>query len=269
MQVQADPRPTESGLSTASDMYFEDFAVGDVFTGGHRVVTEEELKTVLHGPFGQAAVLGWLNQSGLSQHATAMLDMNWKYLKGVRPGDAISFRMTITSKSRSVSEKQGVLGRDIEIVNGNDEVIQRGTSKVLVQARGTGSGEDLVPWAYCTVAWGERLAAALEHNETFRKATATWDGAIGLASDQHHVVLRVYCGKVIDVARRVPHGPTFTFTAGDRTWAEMLKADTNEYMVRAMKGQFTVHGNAYEYVRLTKTVMSIIESARTLIKEEN
>lgn len=294
MKAQAEPQTTREDSTDANSMYFEDFEVGQVFTGGRRTVTEADLITmtqlsgdyqpvhtdddaardhgfsgkVLHGPYGQAAFLGWLFQTGLSQHAIVMLDMQWEYLKVLSPGDEISFRMTITSKSRSSSKTKGALGRDIEMLNGEGEIVQRGTSKVLVQARTDGSGEDLVPWSYSTVAWGERLAEALKHNETFNRATATWDGAIGLASDQGEVVLRIYRGKVIHVATRVPHGPTFTFVAADKTWTQMLGANTNEFMIRAMKGEFSVRGNAYEYVRLTKTVMSIIESARTLIKEE-
>ena len=295
MTVDTDPAAPPQSATAAREFYFEDFSVGDVFTGGHRTVTEADLSTmaqlsgdyhplhtdddaaqkfgfkakVLHGPYGQAAFLGWLFESGLSRHVIAMLDMNWTFLQELTPGDEISFRMTIISKSRSRSNTKGTLGRDIEVTNDAGEVIQRGTSTVLVEARTDGEGEDLVPWAYCTVPWAERLAELLAGNPTFTQATATWDGAIGLASDRSEVILRVYRGQIIHVGTRVPHGPTFTFKANDQTWTQMLGAATNEYMVRAMKGQFDVGGNAYEDVRLTKTVMSIIESARQLIKEDN
>lgn len=294
MTVHAEPL-TSTDTAGPKEFFFEDFRVGDIFTGGHRLVSEADLNTsvelsgdhhpvhtdnlaaqahgfrgkVLHGPYGQAAFLGWLYESGLSRRATVMLDMNWQFLAEIVPGDEISFRMTITSRQRSSSRSKGSLGRDIEVLNAVGETVQRGSSTVLVEARTDGDGENLVPWAYCTPAWAERLAVQLKSNDTFRRATATWDGAIGLASDGGEVVLRVYRGEVIHAGTRVPNGPTFTLIAADRTWTELLTAETNEFMVRAMKGQFEVHGNAYEYVRLTKSVMSIVESARELIKETN
>lgn len=292
MTVHAEPLSSTDAVDR-EEFYFEDFAVGDIFTGGHRQVTEADLNAstglsgdhhpvhtdhdaaqahgfrgkVLHGPYGQATFLGWLHESGLSRYATVMLDMNWQFLAEIIPGDEISFRMTITSRKRSSSKTKGSLGRAVEVLNAAGETVQRGSSTVLVEARTDGAGEDLVPWAYCTTDWAERLAEKLKSNETFRRATATWDGAIGLASDGGEVVLRIYRGQIIHTGTRVPNGPTFTFSATDNTWTQMLTAETNEFMIRAMKGQFEVHGNAYEYVRLTKTMMSIVESARDLIKE--
>lgn len=273
--------------------FFEDFVVGQHFMSPGRVVTGADLKmfsqvsgdkhplhcdpefartagfqgAVMHGPFGQAAFLGWHYEAGMSEQVQAMLDSQWTYLKEIVPGDEIRFAMTITRTRRTSSGRHGVVGRHVEVTNQHGEVVQRGSTAALVRARGDGEGESLGARAYCTPEWGRLLSLRLQEDKVFTSSTATWDGAIGLASDDGEVALRVYQGSILSAGSRVPNGATFTLKASDKTWTDLLCGPTNDYMKRAMLGEFSVQGSAYEYLRLTKAVVALVECARTLAKE--
>jgi acyl dehydratase/putative sterol carrier protein len=281
------------GILSPSAPFFEDFAVGQRFISPGRVVTQQDLAkfvevsgdkhpihcdpafantagydgAVLHGPFGQAAFLGWHYEAGLSEQVEAMLDSQWTYLKAIVPGDEIRFEMTITRTRRTSSGRHGVLGRHIEVTNQHGEVVQRGSTAALVRTRGDGKDQFPEARAYCTPEWGRLLSQRLQEDGVFTSSTATWDGALGLASDDGEVVLRVYQGAILSAGSRVPNGATFTLKASDKTWTDLLCGPTNDFMKRAMLGEFSVQGSAYEYLRLTKAVVALVECARSLAKE--
>jgi acyl dehydratase/putative sterol carrier protein len=281
------------GLRAPAPTFFEDFVVGQRFSSSGRVITDADLEmfsqvsgdkhplhcdpefartagfqgAVLHGPFGQAAFLGWHYEAGMSDQVQAMLDSQWTYLKEIVPGDEIRFEMTITRTRRTSSGRHGVVGRHVEVTNQHGEVVQRGSTAALVRTRGSGNDESLGARAYCTPEWGRLLSERLQKDEVFTSSTATWDGALGLASDDGEVVLRIYQGSILSAGPRVPNGATFTLKASDQTWTDLLCGPTNDYMKRAMRGEFSVQGSAYEYLRLTKTVVALVECARSLAME--
>jgi hypothetical protein len=115
-----------------------------------------------------------------------------------------------------------------------------------------------------TTAWGEELAALLASEPRFADAVATWDGTLGLRSGDRAVELRLYRGRIIEVTRRSPHGATFTFGTDDRTWADILTGTPVPFGVRLMRGDFDVAGDPYEYLRLTKALEVVVDTACVL-----
>lgn len=125
---------------------------------------------------------------------------------------------------------------------------------------------------FCTKRWADVLAESLARDRTFEESLATWDGTIGLrctdgSGRAREVHLRIYRGRIIDVARRTPLGATFTFTASAVHWIDLVTTERNEFMRRAIRGEFSTSGDGYEYLRLTKPLGTIIEHARTIAKE--
>ncbi len=71
------------------------------------------------------------------------------------------------------------------------------------------------------------------------------------------------------MTRRVPHGATFTFVAPAHTWVDLVLSDTDDFMRRAISGEFSSSGDGYEYLRLTKPLNTIIAHARLIARKAN
>ena len=268
--------------------HFEDFRPGDRFTSAPRLVTDADLahmieasgdrhrlhtdpayaqqagfeKPLLHGPFGIAAFLGWFTSSGIAAETVlAMLDSNWRYLAPIMVGDALSFEMTITRCRRSGKGDRGIIGRHVRVRNAAGTLVQEGCTAMLVRARGS---EAMPAREFFTPCWTRLVGESLGGNEAFRSATATWDGAFALACGADEAHFRIYKGQVLDAGPRPPNGPDFTLVADELVWTALLTADRDEFMQRAMQGQFAVRGSAYAYLRLTKALALTVEAARVL-----
>ncbi|KXF55997.1 hypothetical protein AXA44_35475 [Rhodococcus sp. SC4] len=125
---------------------------------------------------------------------------------------------------------------------------------------------------FCTPDWGERLRESLSTDTAFASSLSTWDGTVGLrctdsSGRARELQLRIYRGTIIDVARRVPGGATFTLIAPAVTWVDLVFAERNEFMRRAISGEFSSSGDGYEYLRLTKPLDIIIAHARSAARE--
>ncbi len=46
-----------------------------------------------------------------------------------------------------------------------------------------------------------------------------------------------------------------------------MLSDTDDFMRRALRGEFSSAGNGYEYLRLTKPLHAIIMNARAMARE--
>jgi acyl dehydratase len=272
------------------DMHFEDFAVGQRFTSGPRTVTAADLtdftrlsgddhpihtdpdypagpgRPILQGPFGLAVAMGLLQELGLVRDAVlGLLDSHWRYRKPIEVGDELHLEMTVVRCRRTRRGDRGVVTRHMALRDTAGTVVQEGTTAVLLAARGPGA--DPVGRDFGTVAWGEALAAQLAEDPTFRESLASWDGTVGLRAGEHEVHLRVYRGAVIEVSGRAALGATFTVEADELTWTELVTAPTNEFVRRGMEGQFTVRGNGYEYLRLTRALTLVVDAARAIATE--
>jgi acyl dehydratase/putative sterol carrier protein len=270
-------------VGPGEDRYFEDFAVGQHFTSGPRVVTAADLaeftrlsgddhplhtdagggRPILQGPFGLAVAMGLLQRMRLVGDAViGLLDSHWHYRRPVQVGDALRLQMTVVRRRRSRRGDRGVVTRHMRLVDAEGRVVQEGTTAVLLAARG--AGPDPVARDFGTVAWGEALAARLGPGTEFAEALASWDGTIGLRAGDQEVHLRVYRGAVIEVSGRAALGATFTLEADDLSWTELVEGETNDFVRRTMAGEFGVRGNAYEYLRLTRPLHLLVDAARAL-----
>jgi len=272
--------------------FLEDFRPGARYAGGRRRVTQEDLnafaelsgdrhplhtdasfagkagfqKPLLHGPFGIAAFLGWFFDMGMAQEQLiAMLNSDWRYLKPVVVGDELSFEMTITRCRRSSAGDRGVVGRHVRIRNQAGALLQEGRSALLVRARGT---EPRPALEFFTRAWAAGLGERLSTDETFRSATATWDGAFAIACGDDEIQFRVFKGQVLEAGQRSPNGPAFIVKADEIVWVELFTGEENDLMKRAMQGQLSVSGSAYEYLRLTKALTVLVDVVRGFYREE-
>ena len=269
-----------TAATTAGGRWFEDFAVGQRWTSPPRPVTGDDLATftavsgddhplhagpdaVLQGPFGIAVAMGLLQGLGIHGEAVlGLLDTHWAYRRPVRVGDTLTLEVTVVRCRRTSAGDRGVVTRAMRLVDAAGATLQEGTTSALIAARGR--GPDPVGRAFGTVAWAEALA---EHAD-LAEDLASWDGTIGLRcgidvnGDEVH--LRVYRGRVIEVARRALRGATFVLGADAATWLEMVEAPGNPFMRLAMAGRFTVSGDGYEYLRLTAALHRLVDAAREI-----
>lgn len=115
--------------------------------------------------------------------------------------------------------------------------------------------------------WGRLVASHLEGMSDFATAAAHYDGTIGWAAPGRQVHFRIYKGRIIDVTRRALKGADFTVKASGGTWLDLITADKNEFMDRAMEGEFSTDGDGYEYLRTTKLLVLITDAARAVAQE--
>lgn len=271
--------------------YFEDFEVGQVFSGPARTFSAEVVaafaelsgdraalhtehgrtadgRPLVHGALGLAGFFGWHHEQGLSDHVEAALDTHWDYLAPIHVGDSVTYEMTVVRTRRTSALRNGVVGRHVVVRNQDGVVVQQGRTSALVTARSAVDDSELrAGRAFGTPAWASALAARLGNSAAFTRATGTWDGAIGLRFGDDVVQFRVYRGRVLESGRRTPHGPTFVVGASDLTWARLLTGPANDFTVRTMRDEFHTDGDAYEYLRLTAALVALIDEARALVDE--
>ncbi|AZZ80868.1 hypothetical protein C5O27_07140 [Gordonia alkanivorans] len=155
------------------------------------------------------------------------------------------------------------IDREVRLVDDAGRVRESGTETWRTEA----SPESVPSLDFCSVEWGELLRARLHRDAAFTSSVSTWDGTVGLRCGEREVHLRIYQGQVIDVTRRAPLGATFTFETSPATWVDLLLSDSDDFMRRALRGEFSSAGNGYEYLRLTKPLHAIIQNARALARE--
>lgn len=269
-------------------MYFEEFEVGQRFRAGPRLVTAADLQQftqlggddhplhtsaeyaattrfgepILQGSFGAAVAAGLWSRLGLvSESIVAALSESWTFHRPIRIGEELSLTGVVV-RLEERSGGHGVVTRYNELRNGAGEVVQSGTAGALVRAHGDRTRS--VVRDVGTVAWGKALTAALADRADFSSAVGSWDGTIGVRGGDHEIHLRIYRGRIIDVTTRAPHGATFTFGASDRFWAELLTGEDSRFGARLMRGEFDVSGDPYEYLRLTKALEILVDTAHAL-----
>ena len=272
-------------------MYFEDFHVGQVFLSEPHQVTEDELmafaevsgdhsalhtdtayaattqfgQRIVHGPYGLARFFGGLHDSGIVDNtAVALLDTNWTYHAPVFVGDDLTHECTIIRCCRTRSGDKGVVNRHVAVRRGDGVVAQSGTTAVLVTARATAGDADPFELDFCGRRWATELAQRLNESAEFSASCGSFDGTIGMRAQGTETHLRIYRGRIIEASPRSPLGATFTIHATEFAWLRHVSSERNEFMVRALRDEFSVSGNHYEYLRLTKALMLIWDTARSM-----
>lgn len=283
-------------LDDVQVMYFEDFELGHTYVSEPRLVTPEDLelftrlsgddnpmhtgtadamgdlderlfaRPVLQGAFGVAVFTGFVRQLGLDGPALALLDTNWKYLAPIYVHDTITCEITVTRKRASATAGRGVIHRHVVLRNQDNTVVQQGTSAFLVRAQS--SAEIPAELQFGTAAWGQALVPYLESDQEFAAAIAAYDGTIGVAVGEEEVHFRCYRGRIIEAAHRSLLGADFTLAADEFTWTQLILGNTNDFMKRAMLGQFSVRGSGAEYLRMTKVLVHLVDAARAAARKE-
>lgn len=149
---------------------------------------------------------------------------------------------------------------DYRLVGKDGAVAETGTA---IFATGAEHAADAVPeLRFATPEWGQAILPQLEASEAFRSAVQAYDGAIGIAGNGAEVHFRIYKGKVIEIGRRALKGSDFTVSASGTTWCQLILGARNDFMDRALKGEFSTTGSGYEYLRMTKVLVLIVDAAR-------
>jgi acyl dehydratase len=144
--------------------FYEDFRVGEKFTTPARTITEADVslfaglsgdynpvhtdaeyakttafgQRVAHGPLGIALVSGLLSRLGIFDGtAAASLGIDWKFRGPILIGDTLHVEMSVNSMRETRDPSRGIIVRDVQLVNQKGEVVQEGTSTLMMLRNGT------------------------------------------------------------------------------------------------------------------------------------
>lgn len=161
----------------------------------------------------------------------------------------------------------GRIVQDLRLVDSAGGEVQQARARWRVAGVTVPDDPARTAFEFGSVAWGRRVGARLAKNPAFGSTTKPFDGAIGFSAGPDEVNFRIYRGEIVEVARKAVDGPTFTIDAGELTWLQLLTAPTNDFVRRTMTGAFTVRGNGFQYVRMIKAIVLIIDAARAELAE--
>jgi acyl dehydratase len=145
----------------AASLYFDDFHVGQKFVTKARTVTEADVVNFaglswdhnqLHTDAEYAAgtgfgrriahgILGIAIHSGLAYQLTeesilAFLELTWQFKLPIYIGDTIHVEQVVKEMRDTSKEDRGILTFEKEIINQHKEVVQTGTTTILLAKRG-------------------------------------------------------------------------------------------------------------------------------------
>jgi acyl dehydratase len=154
----------ESSANPANEifgsLYFDDFHVGQKFVTKARTVTEEDVANFaalswdhnrLHTDAEYAAstkygqriahgLLGMIIHSGLAYQLTeesilAFLELTWQFKLPIYIGDTIHVEQTVKEMREISKPNQGILTFEKEVFNQKGDVVQTGTTTILIAKR--------------------------------------------------------------------------------------------------------------------------------------
>jgi hypothetical protein len=196
------------------------------------------------------------------------VELTWRRPVSATTGTAPVRLCALVTRWRTEG-RSGVLSTALRLAGPDGAEVQDAT--VLWQVNdvvvGDADSAARVAWDFGSVPWGQHLATRLREDQEFAATTATFDGTIALRSGAHEVQFRVYRGQIIEVSRKSLTDFTFCVQASERTWVELLAAPRNDFLRRAVARQFSVRGNGFQYLRLHKALMIIIDRAREAAAE--
>ena len=141
--------------------YFDDFSVGQKFVTNARTITEADVvgfaalswdHNPLHTDSEYAAttgygrriahgLLGTVMHSGLAYQITeksilAFLELTWRFKLPLYIGDTIHVEQVVKEIRESSKPDRGILTFEKQVINQRGEVVQTGTTTVLLAKRG-------------------------------------------------------------------------------------------------------------------------------------
>jgi len=141
--------------------YFEEFAVGDEASTSARTITEADVvqfaglsgdynplhtdaefakgtpfgQRIAHGLLGLSIASGLADRAGFIEGTTlAFLGLEWKFSKPVLFGDTIHLRTEVVKTRPMKRLGGGLVEFDVRVLNQRDEVVQRGTWRMLMRS---------------------------------------------------------------------------------------------------------------------------------------
>lgn len=147
--------------------YFEELAIGDVVESVGRTMTEADIvsfaglsgdynplhtdaeyakKTlfggrIAHGVLGLSIASGLAWQTGLMEGTTeAVVRIEWKFRAPILIGDTIKLQIEVRQKRQVRRLGGGFVTLMLTLVNQRDEVVQKGTWKLLIRSQPTEGG---------------------------------------------------------------------------------------------------------------------------------
>jgi 3-hydroxybutyryl-CoA dehydratase len=143
-----------------ASLYFDDFHVGQKFVTKARTVTEADVVNFaglswdhnqLHTDAEYAArtgfgrriahgILGIAIHSGLAYRLTeesilAFLELTWQFKRPIFIGDTIHVEQVVKEMRDTSKEDRGILTFEKELINQHREVVQTGTTTILLAKR--------------------------------------------------------------------------------------------------------------------------------------
>ena len=139
---------------------YEEFEVGQRFSTPRRTVIEADISTfagltadfnplhmddlfaaesdykgrITHGPMIVGMAFGLLSRADVMDGTVlGLLEIGWKFVMPVRPGDTISAVVTVLHKRPTRTPGRGVVTLQIDVLNQHGEVAQVGTANVLIR----------------------------------------------------------------------------------------------------------------------------------------
>ena len=199
-----------------------------------------------------------------------LTSVQWE--QGARSGSAgVRVEGVITRWKPARKQGRGTVRQDVRLLDADGRVVER--ASVTWDAPAADDVRDdesphRAAWDVGTVAWGERLAAGLSGNEDFRSAVETFDGSIGIRSGEEQVEFRIYRGTVVEVVRKTLDGPTFTVAGSERAWTDLLSSAKNDFVNRLGRNEFGSTGNNFQYLRVFRAIMLMIDEAQLAAAKE-
>lgn len=160
----------------------------------------------------------------------------------------------------------GWLNTDSTSRNDQDFVVERALATWKIPGAPSDSSASRVAWNFASPEWAKRMAARLA-DTAFKESTAAFDGTIGITSGDVSSQFRIYRGQVLEAGRKSLDGATFTIQTDEINWVHLLTAPHCDYVRRASRGEFSITGSSFQYLRMFKPIMLLLDEARAEIRE--
>jgi acyl dehydratase len=90
---------------------------------------------IAHGPLAMSMAIGMLTQTGmLGERVIALLNLNWDFAGPMKIGDTIRARVDVEQVRPTSKPGRSLATFAFEVINQNDESIQRGHMLVMLRA---------------------------------------------------------------------------------------------------------------------------------------
>lgn len=116
--------------------------------------------------------------------------------------------------------------------------------------------------------WENQLRDWLNGSSEFQSGARWFDGSVLVSMGDETLWLKIYDGRVIDLKPYPsPLGFTFALKASAQTWEVLLGEDRNEILSYTGARKISVEGNLLEFMRVTKTVIALVDGLRAVARE--